>query len=418
MGAVPASYRDAQVTRTAVSAWPVLAVVVLSAVLAACSTARNVKYESVELVRTDREIPAAELLDVGIVLFDPGVPEGDVDPKSLVFPEVRRAESRFMPYHLKSTLEASGHWGSVWVLPEKSDAVDVLVWGRIDHSDGLTVELRVGAWDATGREWLNKTYDTRVPEKAYSRFRDQSQDPYQVVYNEIANDLLEVRKKLTARELAAIQEVAELRFAAALAPAAFDGYLSKDRKGRYAIERLPAADDPMLARMRAVREREYALVDTLNEYYANLYFDLSKPYEDWRRVSREETIKYQDLKRSAMLRYLLGGAAILGAVLYEGSGGDNTAVTMVGVMGGIEGIKAGMGKSAEASIAREGISEQGRSLEAEAEPLLVEVEGQTRRLTGTAEEKFREWRRLLREIYEKETGLPLPPDPPASAAKG
>jgi hypothetical protein len=57
-------------------------------------------------------------------------------------------------------------------------------------------------------------------------------------------------------------------------------------------------------------------------------------------------------------------------------------------------------------------------MEAEAEPLIVEVEGQTRRLTGTAEEKFREWRQLLKEIYEKETGLPPPPEPAAAAAKG
>lgn len=387
-------------------------------VVAGCSVSRDVKYESVSLARSDREVPAGELLDVGIVLFDPGIPEGKDSSKSLVFPEVRRAESRYMPYHLKTTLETSGQWGSVWVLPEKSDSTDLLVWGRIDHSDGLDVEIRAGAWDATGREWLNKTYKTRVPEKAYSRYRDQDQDPYQNVYNEIANDLLAVRNKLAARDLQAIHEVAELRFAADLAPDAFNGYLAKDRKGQYSVSRLPAADDPMLARMRAVREREYAVVDTLNEYYAGLYFDLSRPYEDWRKVSREETLKYQDLQRSAMLRYLLGGAAILGAVLYEGSGGSNTGVTMVGVMGGIEGIKSGMGKSAEAGIAREGLKEQGKSLEAETEPLVVEVEGQTRRLTGTAEEQFKEWRRLLKEIYEKDTGLPPPPDPAAAAAKG
>ena len=97
---------------------------------------------------------------------------------------------------------------------------------------------------------------------------------------------------------------------------------------------------------------------------------------------------------------------------------SNSGVTMVGVMGGIEGIKSGIGKSAEASIAREGLKEQGKSLESEAEPLVVEVEGQTRRLTGTAEEKYKEWRRLLKEIYEKETGLPPPPDPAAAAATG
>ena len=154
-------------------------------------------------------------------------------------------------------------------------------------------------------------------------------------------------------------------------------------------------------------------MDTLNEYYAGLYFDLSKPYEDWRKVSREETIKYQDLKRSAMLRYLLGGAAILGAVLYEGSGGSNSGVTMVGVMGGIEGIKSGLGKSAEASIAREGLKEQGKSLESEAEPL-------RRRSRRPDPPPDRHGRREIQgmaaaaqEIYQKETGLPPPPDPAA-----
>ncbi|MCP4090054.1 MAG: hypothetical protein GY746_09705, partial [Gammaproteobacteria bacterium] len=48
------------------------------------------------------------------------------------------------------------------------------------------------------------------------------------------------------------------------------------------------------------------------------------------------------------------------------------------------------------------------------EPLVVEVEGQTHRLTGSAEEKYREWRRLLHDIYATETGgvydnpLPVP----------
>ena len=40
----------------------------------------------------------------------------------------------------------------------------------------------------------------------------------------------------------------------------------------------------------------------------------------------------------------------------------------------------------------------------------LEVEGQTRRLTGTAEEKYIEWRRLLREIFAEETGLSEPVD--------
>ncbi len=375
-----------------------------------CSTSRTVQYDSIEVVHAETEIAAVALLDVGILLFDPGVPEDQEDAADFVFPDVRRAEARFMPYHLKKTLEGTGLWGSVWVLPERSDAVDLVVWGRVDRSDGLEVELRIGAWDATGREWLNETYKSRVPEKAYSKYRDLTQDPYQNIYNDIANDLLAAREKLSEKKLGTIRQVAELRFAADLVPSAFGNHLEED-DGKYTIRRLPAEDDPMLARMRAVREREYAFVDTLNEYYAGLYYEMSLPYEDWRKMSREETISYQELKRSARMRQLLGLAAILGAVAYEGSGGSNSAITNTAILGGIEGIRSGFGKSSEAKLHGESLKELGSSFEAETEPLLIEVEGQTRRLTGTAEEKYQEWRRLLREIFASETGLPAPADP-------
>jgi hypothetical protein len=387
-------------------ALPLLAVLFV----AGCAASRTVEYESVDIVRAETEVPVAALLDIGILLFDPGVSEDQQEPDGFVFPDVRRAEARYMPYHLKGTLEDSGHWGSIWVLPERSDAVDLLVWGRVDHSDGLRVEVRIGAWDATGREWLNKTYKTRVPEKAYSSYRDMTQDPYQNIYNSIANDLLELRQAMSAEDLANIRQVAELRYAADLVPVAFGDHLAEER-GIYSLKRLPADNDPMLARMRAVREREYTLMDTLNEnHYAGLYYELSRPYEDWRKMSREETIKYQELKRSARMRQLLGLAAILGAVAYEANGGGNSAITTTAIFGGIEGIKSGFGKSAEADLYRESLRELGTSFDAEAEPLIIEVEGQTRRLTGTAEEKYREWRRLLREIYAAETGLALEDD--------
>jgi hypothetical protein len=209
---------------------------------------------------------------------------------------------------------------------------------------------------------------------------------------------------MSARELQRIRQVAELRYASDLVPDAFSAHL-EERKGRYEVRRLPADGDPMIERMRAVREREYMLVDTLNEYYASLYYELSKPYEDWRRMSREETLTYQELKRSARMRQLLGLAAILGAVAYEANGGGSSAITTTAIVGGMEVFKSGMGQSTEANLHRDSLKELGESFDAEAEPLVIEIEGQTRRLTGTAEEKYREWRRLLREIYSRETGV-------------
>jgi hypothetical protein len=129
-------------------------------------------------------------------------------------------------------------------------------------------------------------------------------------------------------------------------------------------------------------------------------------------MSREEMIRYQDLRRSAFIRGTAGALALLAAVLYEGNGGDNGAVTMAGIYGGFEGIKSALEKRAEANVSRDALNEAGTGFNAEAEPLVIEVEGQTRRLTGTAEARYKEWRRLLREIYSAETGAPLPEPQP------
>jgi len=39
----------------------------------------------------------------------------------------------------------------------------------------------------------------------------------------------------------------------------------------------------------------------------------------------------------------------------------------------------------------------------------VDVEGRTLQLTGSAEQQYAEWRQLLRQLYENETGLPADP---------
>ena len=380
---------------------------ICAAALVGCTSTSEVQYTPIALQRAETDIAQAALLNVGILVFDPGLPENVTDQElqeRLIFPEIRRAEARFMPYHLKSTLEATGYWGAVSILPEFSPVADIVISGRIEQSDGYSVKLRVGAWDSSAREWFNKSYEMTVAEQAYIRNSGRGQDPYQNVYNQIANDLLEFRAQLGAGELTRIREISDLRYGENLVPQAFEGYLAQSDDGQYALRRLPAADEPMVGRMREVREREYALIDAVNEHYANLYFGLDEPYADWRRMAREGRLSYEEMRRAANTRMLLGVLGILGAIAYESGGGDNMGVTGTMIQGGFMGIQSGMSRREEARMHAEALREVGESFDAEAEPMVVELEGQTRRLTGSAEERFREWRRLLREIYARETG--------------
>ena len=76
---------------------------------------------------------------------------------------------------------------------------------------------------------------------------------------------------------------------------------------------------------------------------------------------------------------------------------------------------SGYRKGEEAKIHTESLKEISGSFQTEAAPLVVDVEGRTLRLTGTAEEQYAEWRRLLHELYKEETGL-VPTTPAAPAA--
>ena len=110
-----------------------------------------------------------------------------------------------------------------------------------------------------------------------------------------------------------------------------------------------------------------------------------------------------------MNRTLLGVASIVGAIFVgvaspEYNRGLGT-LTDVMVLGGAAAIKSGMDKRSEAGIHRESIEELGLSFSSEARPLVVEVDGETIQLTGSAEAQYEQWRVLMKQIYASETGL-------------
>jgi hypothetical protein len=364
--------------------------------------AKTIQYEKISLERAQIEIPEEELLDIGILLFDPNIPDED---NELIFPEIRKAEARYIPYHLKKTLQDTGFWGGVWVLPEKSGAIDLIISGRIEVSNGLDVSIRIGAWDITGKEWVNKVYSSTVAQSSYSKRRDLTQDPYQNVYNNIANDLVKIKQDLKQQQLQRINEIGDIRFAAELIPGVYKDYLTKNKKNIYEAQRLPDDGDSIMQRVYNIQEREFLLLDTLNEYYAQLYENISQPYEDWRKLSREDMITYEELKKSARTRKILGVTALIGAIVSDGDSQASSTMQQMAIYGGMEAMKSGFGKASEAKIYKESMKELGTAFDSEAEPLIIELEGQTIRLTGSAQEKFLEWRKLLKQIYTDETGF-------------
>lgn len=386
-----------------------LAVVFLCGWTTACTTYQYQTVRSIPAIHAQTEIPEEELLNVAIQAFDPGLNIAKASQERNVSPEVRKAESRFIPFQLKQTLQRTGQWGAVWVTPAETNAADVTIQGKIITSNWEELVLDVKVSDAPGRVWLSKVYRAKANESAFSPNPRGNTEPYQNLYNTIANDMLAVRNQLGQQAVRSTRQVAQLKFASALAPTPFNEYLRKTNNGVLTVNRLPARNDPMMARITSIREREYMLLDTLNLHYAKFSQDMAPSYRSWQRASWEEGMAYRDLKRQAMWRKLLGAAAVIGAIAAEASSGTRNSIALreFAIIGGVAAFKSGMDKDTEAEIHADAIQELSSSLQTEVAPLTVDVEGQTRELTGSAEEQYKEWRRLLRQIYTSETGFAL-----------
>jgi hypothetical protein len=380
------------------------------AILAGCATVPGKQVDDqIAPLMASQEFGDHELLNVSINVFNPGELPEDIDDRAGLSSEIREAEARFIPIHLKYSMQRTGYWGSVRIVPDDDVGAEVQVRGKIEFSDGESLVLTVEALDSRNVLWFKKTYAETALLNEHLGTEPEKNDTFQDLFNKIANDLAEYRNRLTAEELLEIQRVAELRYAQLMAPDVYGQYLSYNRSNRLKIVHLPAENDPMLERVRSIRSRDNMLIDTINGYYEAYYLDLWEPYGNWRQFRSEEVATMRQIEREALKRKIIGAAAIIGAIALGASIDDSSAATdslqQIMVAGGAYYIYTGFQKSQGVVINKEVIEELGVSFSSEAEPLVVEVEGETFRLTGTAKEQYAKWREILKHIYTRETGL-------------
>lgn len=370
-----------------------------------CTNSTTIKStNSIPLRQQGSQIPEQELLNVGIVTFDPGLEE--IDEDDAVLPEVRQAESYYLANLLRTTLEDSAAWGAVRVLPSTKPVTDVYVLGRILISNGETLRLAITVTDTSGNSWYKKTYQSQASSYAYQRRNIQQGDPFTGLFNQIANDLFEYRQKMTGELAANLRTISELRFAREFSQETYQQHIVENSKGILTVARLPAHNDPMLARIRKIQKRDELYVDTLQEYYDNFSLRMKEPYQIWRAETYNEVIAARELKRQGTLRTLGGIAAVVAGIAASGSS-DGSARMAGAVAVGSGGllVQSGIGKRAEAQMHVEALAELGQSLEAELEPQVIDLEDRTITLTGNVEDQYQQWREVLQEIYQTENGF-------------
>ena len=375
--------------------------------LSGCAT-HTVKTTSyTPIIQDSQNINEDFLLDVGVAIFDPGIDELDDDQEQLTNHQVRLAESRYAPYLLSETLQRSANWGIVRLMPNANSPMDVFINGVILESNGEIMSMRVSVSDSTGRQWYQKEYEQAISQFSYDPSQRQQNDPFQILYNNIANDLLEWRQKnISEPEITEIRTVSEMLFAKRFSSQVFDSYLAQDRNGVYQITSLPSDDDPLLLRIRDIRERDFMFIDTVQDYYATYVRQMRLPYDSWREQSYHETIELRELEASARRRFIAGAATVVAGIAAATQGSNyGTQIGGAAAVGaGAYLIRSGFDKRAEAQMHMEALEELGQSLEDEVAPQVISLEDRSITLTGSVEEQYEQWREILADLYAAEVG--------------
>jgi hypothetical protein len=351
-------------------------------------------------------IPPEALLDVGIPPLGDGLALTDED--DTVFPEVRSAETIYFSNQLAKTMEKSGAWGAIRVVPSTDVVMDVYITGTILQSDGETLDIEIRVYDTSGRQWLKERHRQVVGKYAYDRRLKTLADAFQNLFTVIANQVLAIREKMSHEEAVRLRQISELRFAREFSPEAFDDYLGEGKSGILKIEKLPAENDFILERISMIRERDNLYVDTMQDYYDAFSREMHRPYQDFRRVSYDSVVKARQLRKRGNRQILAGIAGIVGGIygrLTSGSWMAFDGSTAAAAVGGYA-LKQGLQNKEKAAEQTDRLAEMGASLDAVIAPQVIALEDRSVTLSGTVQAQYGQWREMLHLIYQQEHTLP------------
>jgi len=334
----------------------------------------------VKLVVAHRQPP--QPLEVGVVLFDPGIPRDVSKHQELgVYPQIRTAEARYIPYLLRKALVDSNQWGPVRVVPQADSSLALLVQGTIVRADGLQLALDITVRDSSGRVWLDRIYRDEAVERDYLSSQNSGADPFGDIYRKIANDMALAMGRLSKTQLRRVTQIAELMYARQLSPQSFAHYLSESPEGDVELVRLPAVGDPMLARIGKLRDKQHLFTDTVDQHYMSLYEEMSNAYLLWRQYGREIALYKDERERRLQDRQR------------SGRRGSFTA------------MQEAYAAYRWSKVQQEDMDELAQGFNNEVAPTVVELDGRVFHLTGSLQKQYQKWQGILEELFALESGL-------------
>ncbi len=381
-------------------------------------------YESEGFLKTRMNIPSLRL---AIPVLDPGIPESTEEQSNQgIWPELRKSESVWAAFKLKEWMHRYNQFDSIVVSADASVSADVYLIGRINRSDGETMRIDYQVVDATGDIWLPDMSDShRVEIGWHQRHEGTGQDPFDPLYNEIADTVYEAlkdrgkahvekleresrRKNQEDRRLTDLERIAatrDLAFARFLSPREFGDALVATN-GRYEIQYLPETEGSDWARINSIQVREDDFAKVIEKYYEEFANTIKDEYAQWQRDSFPIARELRLAKRNRALQGVAGAVLVAAAVAAEIDGaaadGDGSAQlgTRMGAALGGSLLVSSFVNNERRKVAVAEINELGGSLHNSLRPTRVDLDGKVVTLTGTVHDQFTQWRTMLTEMYE------------------
>ncbi|MDR2213933.1 MAG: hypothetical protein LBE21_09965 [Pseudomonadales bacterium] len=324
-------------------------------------------------------------LDVSISSFTPapavaeGITEGTVTnaPRAISV-EIRNAEARYLALYLRYRLEAAARYGAVRVVPELDAGADLAISGTVLQSDGATLSLHLSARDSSGALWLDQDFSGKATPSSSLNADPLLDDDFAALFSEILRALDAQLAARSPAQLDALKQQALLRYGESLLPDYFANFFALDVNGNRTLIRLPAANDPLLQRISAIREREYLFIDVVDEQYRRFFEDLRPVYRTWRSLRREQ----------------LDGAARV--TERESSGGAQFR------RGSYFALQESYDNYRWAKLDELYLDELSTGFTNETEPTQIELDDSLFRLSGNMAQQQREWRGILAELLALE----------------
>ncbi len=227
-------------------------------------------------------------------------------------PRCARPRPAIMPNLLSQAMQDSGAWGAVRVVPDTTQITDLLVQGKILHSDGEELQLQITATDSRGYVWLDKKYTGNASRYAYRSVTTRTtMTRSRRCTTPSPTTCWKLQEELREEDRENVRLVTELLFARSFSPDAFDGYLEAEPQeaSTWCCACRPRTTPCWSGCAASASATRCSSIPCRN------ITGLSRtrctvPYQEWRKLSYQEAVALRELRAESTRNLIAGGVAV------------------------------------------------------------------------------------------------------------